>query len=74
MEPLFPAIRRGLAQASRGGLRVLHFWFEGWRIPISLMKGASPVVAPRTWLAAVGWRRHGLIHPDERPAPACGRR
>src|SRR2546430_2390530 len=150
MEPLFPAIRRGLAEASRSGLRVLQFsvqrdhvhllvealdvrtlsrglqglairiakgvncvlrrrgrvwadrfharilrtprevrnaliyvlqnwrkhirgavgldgrssafWFQGWRTPISLMKGPSPVVEPRTWLAAVGWRRHGLIH------------
>ena len=44
-------------------------WFQGWRTPIGLAKGTSPVVAPRTWLAAVGWRRFGLIHPDERPAP-----
>jgi len=28
----------------------------------------SPVRAPRTWLAGVGWRRHGLIRTDERPA------
>jgi len=161
-EPLFPAIRCGLAQASRGGLRVLHFsvqrdhvhllvealdvralsrglqglairiakglnrvlgrrgrvwndrfharalrtprevrnglvyviqnwrkhtpgargldwrssaiWFQGWRTPIHSMNGTSPVVVPRTWLAAVGWRRLGLIHPDEHRAPARGRR
>jgi REP element-mobilizing transposase RayT len=31
----------------------------------------SPVCAPRTWLAGVGWRRHGLLRLDERPrAPA----
>jgi hypothetical protein len=27
----------------------------------------SPVRAPRTWLAGVGWRRHGLIRVDEHP-------
>ena len=157
-EPLFPAVRCGLAKASRGGLRVLHFsvqrdhlhllveavdgcvlsrglqglairiakavnrvlgrrgrvfrdrfhahalrtprevrnalvyvlqnwakhtpgargldacssarWFEGWRTPIESVNRPSPVVAPRTWLATVGWRRLGLLHPDERPAPA----
>jgi len=157
MDPIFPAVRRGLAQASRGGLRVLQFsvqhdhvhllvealdvrvprglqglairiakgvnrilgrrgrvwsdrfharalrtprevrnalvyvlhnwkkhvpgargldwrssaiWFQGWRVPIQSMKGRAPVVAPRTWLAAIGWRRLGLLHPDDRPAPA----
>jgi len=44
-DPLFPAIQRALAQASRRGLRVLP---------------TSAVVAPRTWLAAIGWRRLGL--------------
>jgi hypothetical protein len=30
---------------------------------------AQRVVAePRTWLAVAGWRRHGLIALDERPA------
>jgi len=29
---------------------------------------ASPVRAPRTWLARVGWRRHGLVALDEAPA------
>ena len=43
-------------------------WFCGWWTPIPLPRGTSPVVAPRTWLAAVGWRRLGLLHPDERPA------
>ena len=43
-------------------------WFCGWRTSIPLPRGTSPVVAPRTWLAAVGWRRLGLLHPDERPA------
>ena len=42
--------------------------FDGWR-------GTSPdaltpmhaIVAPRTWLLAVGWRRGGLLDPDHCP-------
>jgi len=26
-----------------------------------------PVVPARTWLATVGWRRHGLLRPDDAP-------
>ena len=29
---------------------------------------ACPVTGPRTWLASVGWRRHGLLGLSERPA------
>jgi hypothetical protein len=42
-------------------------WFTGWRKAITMPSGRSPVVAARTWLAAVGWRRHGLIGMDEAP-------
>jgi len=28
----------------------------------------APVQAPHTWLARVGWRRHGLLSLDEAPA------
>lgn len=28
---------------------------------------ATFVCAARTWLGSMGWRRHGLIRPDERP-------
>jgi len=42
-------------------------WFTGWREPIPTVAAAAPVVRARTWLAAVGWRRHGLIGIDERP-------
>ena len=48
-------------------------WFEGWRQAVPLSPAASPVVRARTWLAAVGWRRHGLIGIDERPRDRCGR-
>lgn len=28
-----------------------------------------PVAGPRSWLLAIGWRRHSLIHPREVPGP-----
>jgi REP element-mobilizing transposase RayT len=50
------------------------FWFQGWKTS----SGSEPpgwtsdeevqVQAPRTWLARIGWRRHGLIAFHERPA------
>ena len=43
-------------------------WFDGWRD--GLMRPPTerpPVARAHTWLAAVGWRRHGLIGADERP-------
>jgi REP element-mobilizing transposase RayT len=43
-------------------------WFDGWREPSMAPLGA-PVVRARSWLAAVGWRRHGLVGVDERPRP-----
>jgi hypothetical protein len=42
-------------------------WFEGWRVAIATPAAPSPVRTPRTWLARVGWKRHGLLHPDEEP-------
>jgi len=44
-------------------------WFDGFRElgPASLASRA-PVHAPRTWLARVGWRRHGLVSVREAPA------
>ncbi|MBL8717544.1 MAG: hypothetical protein JNL79_16275 [Myxococcales bacterium] len=43
-------------------------WCDGFRAqPGATLEGA-PVVAPHTWLARVGWRRHGLLSPDEHPA------
>jgi REP element-mobilizing transposase RayT len=42
-------------------------WFEGWvQAPERALD--PPAVAPaRTWLLRKGWRRHGLIRPDEIP-------
>jgi hypothetical protein len=46
-------------------------WFDGFvpdRPPIS-SRDPPPVQPPRTWLAAHGWRRRGLIDPREYPRP-----
>src|SRR5262245_45844057 len=53
-------------------------WFDGWSRAPARVGEASPVVAPRTWLARVGWRRRGLIDVNEAPrgmpAPPIQRR
>jgi len=43
-------------------------WFDGWRTPRA--PDAPAVAPPRTWLLAVGWRRHRLIDPGEVPGGA----
>jgi REP element-mobilizing transposase RayT len=46
-------------------------WFEGWREPISVHPtGPSPVHPARTWLAAAGWKRRGLIGVEQGPRAA----
>jgi len=42
-------------------------FFDGWREPVGAASTPAPVVRPCTWLAAVGWRRYGLVGLDERP-------
>jgi REP element-mobilizing transposase RayT len=54
-------------------------WFDGWAgnnvVERSLFVPATgapaldeaPVAKPRTWLLRVGWKRHGLIDPDQTP-------
>ena len=37
---------------------------------LSSSPSSSPVRVARTWLGSVGWRRHGLIDPAERPRGA----
>lgn len=41
-------------------------WFEGFRDRAPRDRD-HPVVAPRTWLARIGWRRRGLIALHESP-------
>jgi hypothetical protein len=44
-------------------------WFAGWRAPAAAADvGPRPIAVARTWLARVGWRRHGLIDASERPS------
>jgi len=46
-------------------------WFSGWLQPARPPSLPSPTATPRTWLAAVGWRRGGgPIHTHEEPGPA----
>jgi REP element-mobilizing transposase RayT len=44
-------------------------WFAGWRTKPEPRETTvpSPVAQPRTWLLAIGWRRHGLLDPSEIP-------
>src|SRR5262245_1721914 len=44
-------------------------WFTGWRMPAPQAPAPVPVRAPRTWLARVGWTRHGFLDPDQGPSP-----
>ena len=74
---------RGLSRSSPA-----HFdgassarWFDGWRPQAAGRApkpreagGAEPEVArPRTWLLRVGWRRHGLVDPEEVPGVSTPR-
>jgi REP element-mobilizing transposase RayT len=43
-------------------------WFDGWRREVEVDVTVTPEVArPHTWLLRIGWRRHGLVDPDEVP-------
>jgi hypothetical protein len=42
-------------------------WFDGLRSTLPPAPASSPVRRPQTWLARVGWRRHGLIDISETP-------
>jgi putative transposase len=45
--------------------------FDGWKLPPALAPPRETIErtieAPTTWLLRLGWKRHGLIGPDERP-------
>jgi len=44
-------------------------WFDGWRdrpdLIIDLASDPPGVAWPRTWLLAVGWRRHGMLRASD---------
>jgi hypothetical protein len=42
-------------------------YFDGWQDAVRTVPLPAPVVRAHTWLAAVGWRRHGLLRLEERP-------
>jgi hypothetical protein len=45
-------------------------WFNGWDrtpLPVELDDDRSPVAAPQTWFLKTGWRKWGLISPNEIP-------
>jgi REP element-mobilizing transposase RayT len=44
------------------------FSFEGWTRPPPAAVDRPTVAQGRTWLVRVGWKRHGLLRPGERPA------
>jgi REP element-mobilizing transposase RayT len=57
-------VRRWVAQADPASS---GRWFTGWRTMQPRAPDPPAVADPNTWLLAVGWRRRGLIEPDEVP-------
>ena len=46
-------------------------WFDGFQVTLPPPPEHPVTCYPRTWLASVGWRRHGLIAPTESPKPSA---
>jgi REP element-mobilizing transposase RayT len=46
-------------------------WFDGWNQPVRIDPSVSllprPTVSATTWLLTTGWRRFGLLSPDDIP-------
>jgi REP element-mobilizing transposase RayT len=49
-------------------------WFPGWRSDVAIdreppraLGKAAAVAEPRTWFLRAGWRKHGLLDPNEIP-------
>jgi hypothetical protein len=49
-------------------------WFPDWRVTIASTPGPAPIAAARTWLARVGWQKHGSIDISEMPRRSLARR
>jgi REP element-mobilizing transposase RayT len=47
-------------------------WFAGWANRMNLSNETPVVSRARSWLLRVGWRRHGLVRPDEIPGRRDG--
>ncbi len=70
------AVRSRLAGAVRLDPASSARWFDGWKrekLRPEVARGGTedapqrPVSRARTWLLAVGWRRHGLLDPADVP-------
>ncbi len=48
--------------------------FDGWAVPPPEAGNGSIVAKGHTWLVTIGWRRYGLLQPDEKPGSAPDRR
>jgi putative transposase len=63
-------LARGLDACSSAAL------FDGWKVPPASgpppqgLLDDAPIQRPESWLARIGWKRHGLISPNERPKAA----
>lgn len=76
-KPATPKRRQACCVGVGGGAEIDELssahWFDGFAepIPIAFRSVGPPcVVAPRSWLLSVGWRRRGLIQCDEAPWPS----
>ena len=68
-----PAVRRSRVLLDRASSAR---WFDGWKRDrldtredpgLPTLDERPPVARARTWLLAVGWRRHGLLDPADVP-------
>jgi hypothetical protein len=66
--------RKHIRGATGQDARSSALWFDGWSTAIVRVAENAPVVRSRTWLARIGWRRHGAIDVDEAPRRAARRR
>jgi REP element-mobilizing transposase RayT len=71
-----PLPRQGVLDAASSAR-----WFDGWRddldhaldrSPPRVLGRAPAVVEPTVWLLLEGWRRHGLLDPNEIPGGLHG--
>lgn len=68
-----PAREKAVRARSIDGMSSAR-WFDGWAESFAptmrdhrARAGPRPTAAPRTWIARIGWKRHGLIRPTESP-------
>ncbi len=64
---LMNAKKHGFRIAGVDALSSAPWFMRGFAPPLEPCAAAPPVRDARTWLGAVGWRRHGLLRVDERP-------